>query len=54
MLTGLYPHVHGITDNGTALPHDSETYATLLNDNGYATGYFGKWHHGQASRSPWI
>ena len=52
MLTGLYPHLHGITDNGTALPHDSETYATLLNDNGYATGYFGKWHHGQQTDRP--
>ena len=30
MLTGVYPHIHGVTDNSTAFPIDSTTYASLL------------------------
>ena len=52
MLTGVYPHIHGITDNQTAFPIDSTTYASLLKADGYATGYFGKWHHGQQKERP--
>ena len=52
MLTGVYPHIHGITDNSTAFPIDSTTYASLLKADGYATGYFGKWHHGQQTERP--
>ena len=52
MLTGVYPHIHGVTDNSTAFPTDSTTYASLLKADGYATGYFGKWHHGQQTERP--
>ena len=52
MLTGVYPHIHGITDNSTAFPIDSTTYASLLKADGYATGYFGKWHHGRQTERP--
>ena len=52
MLTGVYPHIHGVTDNSTAFPTDSTTYASLLKANGYATGYFGKWHHGRQTERP--
>ena len=41
MLTGVYPHIHGVTNNSTAFPIDSTTYASLLKADGYATGYFG-------------
>ena len=51
MLTGVYPHVHGVTDNGTDFPIDSTTYASLLKADGYATGYF-KWHHGRQTERP--
>jgi arylsulfatase A-like enzyme len=52
MLTGKYPHIVGITDNLTHFPIDSVTYATLLRDAGYATGYFGKWHHDDQAERP--
>ena len=52
MLTGVYPHIHGVTDNSTAFPTDSTTYASLLKANGYSTGYFGKWHHGRQTERP--
>ena len=52
MLTGVYPHVHGVTDNGTDFPIDSTTYASLLKADGYATAYFGKWHHGRQTERP--
>ena len=52
MLTGVYPHLHGVTDNETAFPIDSTTYASLLKADGYATGYFGKWHHGRQTERP--
>lgn len=52
MLTGLYPHEHGVTDNNTPFPVESTTYATLLQSAGYSTGYFGKWHHGRQEARP--
>lgn len=44
MLSGRYPHLAGVKDNVTRFPVDSTTWATILRDHGYATGYFGKWH----------
>ena len=52
MLTGLYPHEHGVTNNSTSFPVDSITFASVLKDNGYSTGYFGKWHHGRQTERP--
>ncbi len=52
MLTGVYPHIHGVTNNSTPFPTNSTTYPSLLKANGYATGYFGKWHHGQQTQRP--
>ena len=52
MLTGQHAHIHGITDNDTELPSDATTYASLLKDAGYATGYFGKWHMGTQDNRP--
>jgi len=52
MLTGQHAHIHGITDNDTELPSDATTYASLLKDEGYATGYFGKWHMGTQDNRP--
>jgi N-acetylglucosamine-6-sulfatase len=51
MLTGRHAHLAGVVDNATYFPVNSVTYATLLRDSGYATGYFGKWHmHDQLAR----
>ena len=52
MLTGRYPHLSGVMDNLTYFPVQSVTYATLLRDSGYATGYFGKWHHHDQKERP--
>jgi arylsulfatase A-like enzyme len=52
MLTGRYPHLSGVMDNLTSFPTQTVTYATLLRDSGYATGYFGKWHHHNQKERP--
>jgi arylsulfatase A-like enzyme len=50
-LTGQYSHINGVMNNGTPLPATNVTHATLLKQAGYATGYFGKFHHdGQKER----
>ena len=45
LLTGLYPHTNGCTENNVALTEDVPAFAELLSED-YATGYFGKWHLG--------
>lgn len=51
MLTGTYPHRHGVLNNvhgGDALQTDVRPgmplYPALLRDAGYTTAYAGKWH----------
>jgi len=51
-LTGQYTHNHGVTNNHTPLPLDSNTYASVLKQNGYRTGYVGKWHMGDQADRP--
>ncbi|WP_435019289.1 sulfatase family protein [Tundrisphaera sp. TA3] len=45
-LTGRYSHLNGVANNHTPFPVESVTFASLLRDAGYATGYVGKWHMG--------
>lgn len=53
MLTGQYPHKHGMVMNdgnaGVRLEFDAEDklFQHHLQDAGYRTGYFGKWHMGE-------
>ena len=44
MLTGLYPFAHEAENNQMLLNPKIETYADVLNANGYQTSYIGKWH----------
>lgn len=44
MQTGLYIHEHGVVQNGIRLEHEFKTIGEIFSDNGYATGYIGKWH----------
>jgi arylsulfatase A-like enzyme len=46
LLTGLYPHTSGLTENNRTLTAQHKTLPELLNDPAYRTGYFGKWHLG--------
>src|SRR6266542_534301 len=49
VLTGLYPHTHGVLANRMTLPPTYPTIAELLKPAGYARGYAGKcdlgWEH---------
>jgi arylsulfatase A-like enzyme len=38
-----------VLDNSTSFPLSSTTYATLLQQAGYTTGFTGKWHMGNQS-----
>lgn len=47
IMTGLYPHLHGITDNTP--PNENQTlsnisFPEILRDHGYYTGLIGKYH----------
>ncbi len=48
ILTGQYAHTHGIIDNTArdAASHRLENFAIPLQQAGYRTGFFGKWHMG--------
>jgi N-acetylglucosamine-6-sulfatase len=48
LLTGQYAHNHGIIDNTNRSPqsHQLVTFPRILHQNGYDTGYVGKWHMG--------
>ncbi|MGH8243772.1 MAG: sulfatase-like hydrolase/transferase [Steroidobacteraceae bacterium] len=48
ILTGQYAHTHGIVDNTArdAASHGLATFAIPLQQAGYRTGFFGKWHMG--------
>lgn len=44
ILTGRYPQSNGIINNGTAMHKDETTIAHVFRNEGYSTGYIGKWH----------
>lgn len=44
ILTGLYPHSHGVVENNVPLPPQALTMSEMLGLLGYDCGYFGKWH----------
>ena len=45
-LTGQYPHTNGITDNTARESHNLPVFPLDLQQAGYRTGFFGKWHMG--------
>lgn len=52
LLTGVYPHKHGIVNNLVDVTLNREqgtntgVYSSYLSEKGYRLGYFGKWHSG--------
>lgn len=43
-LTGQYPLTHGVFYNDKPLPNEALTMAEIYKEQGYQTGYIGKWH----------
>lgn len=52
ILTGLYAHQHTIVDNQAPNPGNLHYFPQLLQDAGFKTGFFGKWHMGDHSDAP--
>lgn len=46
LLTGLWPHTSGCTENNLPLPAGTRCLPELLGDDAYATAHHGKWHLG--------
>ncbi len=52
LLTGKYPHRHGLVANDLRLRESEQTLAKLLKARGYRTGFIGKWHLDGGKRDP--
>ncbi|MBI5690307.1 MAG: sulfatase [Verrucomicrobia bacterium] len=52
LLSGLYAHAHGVTDNFTEYPATLPSFPRVLQAAGYDTAYFGKWHMGENNDEP--
>ena len=44
LMTGRYPHAHGVISNGVRMPQDEMTLTHVLREAGYYTGQMGKLH----------
>lgn len=53
LISGLYPQNHDVVTNNIPLRGGTETFATVLGDAGYATGFAGKWHVGGPPKPGW-
>jgi len=47
ILSGLYAHTHGVTNNFTEFPEALPSFPRRLQSAGYRTAYLGKWHMGE-------
>ena len=47
LMTGTWPHINGCTRNSVALDRRFRSFAELIDDKDYRTGYMGKWHLGE-------
>ncbi len=53
LLTGTYPHVHGVRVNDVVdLGNDLPNFPSILKGGGYDTGFVGKWHMNNGSSEP--
>lgn len=52
ILSGLYAHAHGVTNNFTEYPEDMPTFPRQLQAAGYETAYLGKYHMGENNDEP--
>ena len=52
ILSGLYAHAHGVTNNFTEYPKEMQTFPLRLQKAGYETAYIGKYHMGEKNDEP--
>lgn len=52
ILTGEYTHRHGVVDNQSLVPEGTTFFPEYLQEQGYQTGYIGKWHMGEHNNNP--
>ncbi len=52
ILSGLYAHTHGVTNNFTEYPSGFKSFPMVLQAAGYDTAYIGKWHMGEENDEP--
>lgn len=52
ILSGLYPHAHGVVNNFTDYPSNLRSFPQQLQAAGYQTAYIGKWHMDENNDSP--
>ncbi|MEM9587099.1 MAG: sulfatase [Planctomycetota bacterium] len=52
ILSGLYAHSHGVSNNFTEYPTDMISFPMRLQQAGYETAYVGKWHMGEKNDNP--
>ena len=52
ILSGLYAHSHGVTNNFTEYPNNLGSFPRVLQSVGYDTGYIGKYHMGENNDEP--
>jgi len=52
-VTGMYPQNNHSVQNNMPLRDDAVTFAQVLKENGYATGYVGKWHLNGDAKPQW-
>ncbi len=52
ILSGLYAHTHGVSNNFTEYPTDMVSFPLRLQASGYDTAYVGKWHMGEKNDNP--
>ena len=54
LLTGQYPHTHGLFLNDVCLSNKATSIAEVFKQGGYKTAYVGKWHIDGHGRSTFI
>lgn len=52
ILTGQYTHCHTVVDNQAPMPDNLVFFPQYLQENGYKTAFFGKWHMGNQDDNP--